>query len=205
MDVINFVGIVLGFVGSVLLSAGLLMSREAAIDKETPFWGENPFKIKDVLASRNLALWGFSLLIAGFATTAIVGFARIASIQTIFGVAAASLGLTFLGWLLMLLTLQAKTTSHLLHKSSHFRKALVERLKLQIKSLEDILSSPNPGNYDFRSVKFDNLELLMGLIPNIDRETQKKLQSCIEKIKRSGKFEDMKEAMNECLNEFEAT
>lgn len=81
------------------MSAGLLKSREAAIDEETPFWGKNPFKIRDVLASRNIALWGFSLLIAGFATTTMVELANIFQIETVFGVVMGSLALIFFGWL----------------------------------------------------------------------------------------------------------
>ncbi len=201
MDIINFIGLILGFIGSVLLSAGLLKSKEAAIDEETPFWGRNPFKIQDVLASRNLSLWGFSLFVAGFATTAMVELANIVNIKSVFSVAAASLALTFFGWLVIALTMQKKSSEHVRHKNAHFRKALKERLILQIKSLKDILSSPNPKNYDFNSVKYGNLELLIGFVPNIDGETNTKLEICIDKVKSSKEFEDIKMAMEDCLTE----
>ncbi len=201
MDIINFIGLILGFIGSILLSVGLLKSREAAIDEETPFWGKNPFKMQDILASRNLAMWGFSLFVAGIATTTMVELAKIANIQTVFGVAMGSLALTFFGWLVILLVMQQKSSAHIRHKNAHFRKALKERLILQIKGLKDILSSPNPKSYDFNSVKYGNLEILIGFIRSIDSETQTKLESCLEKIKSSKEFEDIKLALENCLAE----
>ncbi|HSX42721.1 MAG TPA: hypothetical protein VLF59_01410 [Candidatus Saccharimonadales bacterium] len=201
MDIINFVGLVLGFIGSVLLSAGLLKSKEAAIDEETPFWGENPFKMRGVLTSRSLALWGFALFVAGFATTAMVGLAGIIHLKSMFGVIAGSLALTFFGWLLVALIMQQKALAHKSHKNAHFKKAVVERLNMQIKSLKDILASPNPKNYDFSSVKYGNLELLVKHIPDIDREARKKLEVCLEKIKGATEFADIKEAMENCLAE----
>lgn len=205
MELINFIGLVLGFIGSVLLSAGLLKSREAAIDEETPFWGKNPFKIRDVVASRNLALWGFSLFVAGFATTAMVELANIAQIKTVFGVAMGSVALTSLGWLAIFLLMQQKSSAHRRHKHAHFRKALKERLSMQIKSLEDILSSPNPKNYDFNSVKYGNLELLIGLMPDIDEGARANLEACLDKIKSSKEFEDIKVPIESCLAELMAS
>lgn len=203
MGIINLIGLALGFVGSVLLSAGLLKSKEAAVDEETPFWGENPFKVRDVLVSRNLALWGFLLFVAGFATTAMVEFASMANIKTVFGVAAGSLALTFLGWLVILLLMQRKSSSHIEYKNAHFRKALLSRLELQIKNLNKIMASPNPGNYDFNSVKYGNLEILIGLKPDVDKVTSEKLQTCLHNINNSTEFQGIKAAMENCSAEIE--
>ena len=201
MDIINFVGLVLGFIGSVLLSAGLLKSKEAAIDEETPFWGENPFKVRDVLTSRSLALWGFALFVAGFATTAMVGLAGIIHLKSVFGVITGSLALTFFGWLVIVLIMQQKALAHKSHKNAHFKKALVGRLNMEIKSLKDILASPNPKNYDFNSVKYGDLVLLVRHVPDIDREARKKIETCLERIKSATEFAEIKEAMESCLAE----
>jgi len=199
VNIINFVGLILGFVGSVLLSVGLLKSKEAAVDEETPFWSKNPFKIRDVLTSRNFALWGLSLFVAGSATTTMVEFASIANIQTVFGVAMGSLALTFFGWLVIALIMQRKSSAHISHKNTHFRKVLKEQLVLQIKQLKDILSSPNPKSHDFNFIKYMDLEILIDFIPKIDSETQTKLEICLEEIKRSKELGDIRLAMEDCL------
>lgn len=92
--------------------------------------------------------------------------------------------------------MQNKSSAHTRHKNAHFKKALEERLKLQIKSLNDILSSAN-----FDSTKYGNLELLISCVPNVDEETKVKLESCLEKIKSSKEFEDIKLGMEDCLGE----
>lgn len=71
MHLLNLVGLVMGYLGSIMLSVGILRSKQEVIDEEKPFWGPNPFKMRSTLNSRLLGFAGLAALVAGFAITTV--------------------------------------------------------------------------------------------------------------------------------------
>lgn len=136
MDELNLIGLLAGFVGTVLLSAGLVKSEEQALDESKPYWGSNPFLEKAALASRKLALAGLSSIVASFAISASIGANRLLHLTYPLPLAAIlSLALTLMGWLALILFLQISAGRHIRHRQAHYRVVLHEAILGQIRQI----------------------------------------------------------------------
>lgn len=56
----------MGFIGSIIFSAGLIKSKQQILDENTSYWNKNPFTLKAELRSQPYYIVGIGLLIAGF-------------------------------------------------------------------------------------------------------------------------------------------
>jgi NADH:ubiquinone oxidoreductase subunit 3 (subunit A) len=65
----DIIGVTLGFVGSVIFSAGLIKSKEQIRDENQSYWGGNPFTTSAALSSQPYYIVAFILIITGFAVT----------------------------------------------------------------------------------------------------------------------------------------
>ncbi len=69
MNWFDIVGTCLGFIGSVVFSAGLLKPQEQIRDENESYWDGNPFTLRGELNTQPYYLIAMLLLIAGFAVT----------------------------------------------------------------------------------------------------------------------------------------
>ena len=69
MDWFELIGLFLGFVGSVLFSAGLIKTPEQIRDENQTYFDKNFFTYESEMASRRMLVVAFLLIIAGFAVS----------------------------------------------------------------------------------------------------------------------------------------
>lgn len=67
MSTLNLASLILTFLGTVLLSIGLLRSRQQIEDESSTYYGFNPFVKANMSDEQRVILPGFLLLITGFA------------------------------------------------------------------------------------------------------------------------------------------
>ncbi len=65
----DIVAATMGFIGSIIFSAGLIKSKQQILDENTSYWNENPFTLKAELRSQPYYVIGIGFIIAGFATS----------------------------------------------------------------------------------------------------------------------------------------
>lgn len=63
----NIIGTTLGFLGSIIFSAGLIKSKEQIHDENRSYYGSNPYTEKAELTSQPYYIAAFVMLISGFA------------------------------------------------------------------------------------------------------------------------------------------
>lgn len=202
IETASFIGLMLGFLGSIFLSIGLLKSKEAIRDEETTYWGYNPFKINSMISDRVAALIGFALIIAGFSTSASAALVQVIPMNISYNLIVTSLALTFIGWLVILLVLQRRSATHTKAKMAHERMAVSERFKLQVKDINNIIDSQSRDSYDLNTVRFQNLEVLIHHLPDLSVEDRGILNKTLEEIKASKDFEQLKTALEKGSHSF---
>ena len=66
MSGLTFAGIILGFIGSIILAFALVKSKDTIEEMIKTYPGHNPTLRKDLLKGRKVGLWGIGFLINGF-------------------------------------------------------------------------------------------------------------------------------------------
>ncbi|MGB4956993.1 MAG: hypothetical protein WBO49_00925 [Candidatus Saccharimonas sp.] len=63
----DIIAATMGFVGSIIFSAGLIKSKQQILDENTSYFDENPFTLKAELRSQPYYVVGIGFIITGFA------------------------------------------------------------------------------------------------------------------------------------------
>lgn len=135
VEVLKLFGLGLGFVGSVLLSIGLVKSRQQIDDETGSYWGQNPFLRENILGERKLVIIGFIALLAGFAfqLSTTITFYPVGA--EVFGAIAIGVALTLVGVLSLLLFVQSRESHHRRRHEAHYRRVLRRQTESMIKRL----------------------------------------------------------------------
>lgn len=185
MYILNFVGLVLGYAGSIMLSVGILKSRQEVIDEEKPFWGPNPFRIRSTLSSRTLGFAGMVSLVAGFAVTTVANaFLYLLKINDPLLALLVIVALLIFAYAIIFGALYAKKQAHITAKHRYYYHELVDT----IRQLYDEEDDPVPGvpKRQFDEVKkhyLDTLSRYSGDVGLEDRQTLGRLLTNITDAK----------------------
>lgn len=187
MHILNLIGLIMGYLGSISLSLGIIKSKQEVIDEETPFWGPNPFKMRSTLRSRLLGFTGVALLVAGFATTTVA-----TALETVFNIDDVPLAISLIALLIvtayaiLLFALKAKHRAHVAAKSRYYFNEIIKEAR-NLKSeyeknpviatedhtLEDLKKQyVGQLSKDLNYLKPDDKKIIEKLISNIDKAQQ---------------------------------
>jgi len=196
IQVLSLVGLLASFVGSVLLSVGLIKTEQEVRDEEQPYWGVNPFRLKGALSSRKSSVAGFALVISGFATELVTGLFSVFDYQSLLGAVGFSIALSFGGWLLTIWFVGSRLSKHVKSKQDHHQDSLTQVVKSLIKNYDAKLV-PNEPSYNFQQVKFDHIHQLVDYLPRIGHDVYKVLSEAIGEMRGAEGMKAMRDSLAE--------
>lgn len=201
MHILNLIGLVMGYLGSISLSLGIIKSKQEVIDEETPFWGPNPFKMRSTLRSRLLGFTGVALLVAGFATTTVA-----TALDTVFNIEDVPLAISLIALLIvtayaiLLFALKAKHRAHIDAKSRYYFQELIKEVReLKNKYEKQPVISTQGGNLD--NLKKQQMQQFSKSLSNLKPDDKKALEKLISNIDKAGEYAELTSALNNFLAE----
>ena len=139
----DIVGIVFGFIGSVIFSAGLLKPKEQILDENKTYWNANPYTTKAELSSQKYYVIAFILIIIGFATTLGGALGRALFSSDVAVSIVIAIGITFGGCLCVSLLYISRIFSHQTNKLKHRKTVFISSLKSNKKSMKSHIGKSN--------------------------------------------------------------
>lgn len=188
MYALNLIGLILGYLGSISLSVGIIKSKQEVVDEERPFLGPNPFKMRSTLRSRLLGFAGVAMLVAGFATSTVA-----TAFNTVFHInhLPLALGVIFIlvgsAYLVIALALDTKKRAHLNAKSRYY----MEEFTNEVRKLKDDLKNhplESMTERTFSKLKKQTLQQFSHYGADLTSEARKqtgKLMSALDKAKNT--------------------
>lgn len=201
MHILNLVGLVLGYLGSILLSAGLIKSKEEVIDEEKPFWGPNPFRIRSTLRSRQLGFMGVALLVAGFATSTVAAaFENVLDVDNVGLALAVIVVLIAFAYGVVLLALRAKKRAHVNARSRYYFNELIREVRnLRHQYQKEPFAATKDRSFD--ELKKHCTQTLAKYAPSLDQEGKKHVGKLIGSIDKAERLDDIISALSDFLAE----
>lgn len=182
MYILNFIGLVLGYLGSIMLSVGILKSRQEVIDEEKPFWGPNPFRIRSTLGSRILGFSGMIALVAGFATTTVANaFIYLIRIRDVWLAILVIMALLLFAYAIIFGALYAKKRAHINAKNKYYYHELLDTIRALYEepSEEDV---PGKAKRDLEDIRKHYLDTLSRYSSDIGYENRQQLGRLLTNI-----------------------
>lgn len=204
MHILNLIGLIMGYLGSISLSLGIIKSKQEVIDEETPFWGPNPFKMRSTLRSRLLGFSGVALLVAGFATTSVT-----TALDTVFDIDDLPLAvstialLTATAYAILWFALKAKHRAHIDAKSRYyFNEIIKEARKLKDEyEKKSVIITEDDSLADLKKQYVGGLSKDLNYLKPDDKKIIEKLISSIDKAQQ---LPDMVAALSDFLAEYDS-
>jgi hypothetical protein len=201
MYVLNLIGLVLGYLGSILLSAGLIKSKEEVIDEEKPFWGPNPFRIRSTLRSRQLGFMGVALLVAGFAiSTVAAAFENVLHIDSVGFALAVIVALIAFAYGVVLLALRAKKRAHISARNRYYFNELIHEVR-ELRNQYQKEPFAATADHSFDELKKQHTQMFTKYTPDLDQEGKKQIGKLIGNIDKAETFDDLLNTFDEFLAE----
>lgn len=66
MKILNLIGLILNFLGSIIFGLGMIRSKDRIEKESGSYYNGNPYAKKFFYADRKIGLWGIILLAIGF-------------------------------------------------------------------------------------------------------------------------------------------
>lgn len=199
MHILNLIGLIMGYLGSISLSLGIIKSKQEVIDEETPFWGPNPFKMRSTLRSRLLGFSGVALLVAGFATTSVT-----TALDTVFNIDDLPLAvstitlLTATAYAILWFALKAKHRAHIDAKSRYYFQELIKEVReLKNKYEKQPIISTQDGTLD--DLKKQQMQQFSKSLSNLKPDDKKALEKLISNIDKAGEYAEFTAALDDFL------
>ena len=124
MELLKIISVAFGFIGSVLLSAGLIKSHKQIDDETATYWGGNPFTKENLLSEQRLIFTGFIFIIAGFSFQLSTEITFYPKSSILFNSILTGLLLTVTGVLALFIFIQARANNHEKRRRSHYTGVL---------------------------------------------------------------------------------
>lgn len=189
MELLELVGLVLGYLGSIMLGTGILRSKQEVIDEERPFHGPNPFKMRSILNSRLLGFAGMSSLITGFAiTTVVYAFTNILESDDVWLALVITALLLAIAYSIIVTSLKAKLRAHINAKNRYYFNKLIDEARI----LNDEPIQKDSESYDFTSVKNRYLSHLSHFNDDLSFEDKQSLGRLIDALQSAEDIAEVK-------------
>lgn len=201
MNILNLIGLVMGYLGSIMLSMGLFKSKQELIDEEKPFWGPNPFKMRSTMRSHWLGVAGVAFLVAGFATTTVaIAFSTVLRIDNVNLAMSVIALLIVTAYSIILLALKAKKRAHLDAKSRYYFNELIKEVReLKNKYEKEPVITTQDGTLD--DLKKQHSQQFSKNLNDLKPDDKKAIEKLISSIDKAEQFADITTALEEFLIE----
>ena len=172
----------LGFIGSIIFSAGLIKSRQQILDENETYFNGNPFTTKAELRSQPYYIVGIGFIIAGFASSISGEIGKIFEHNQLVISLLVMATISLLGFFGMAVFFIVQSRSHLKNKIAHRKKIFYSTLRAYSGEMYG-LDGNDPENKLFlvkKPVFQKDLLDKAELIPEPDNETEKQIISDID-------------------------
>jgi|GEM_PF-2165405 len=186
----DVVGNSLAFIGSVILSADLLKSREQVQDENATYFDANPYTTKSGLESIPAYLLAFFLIVTGFAVT-LGGNIGEATSLGLFDSILISFMTAFGGYLVIVLIYRLNSRRHRIAKAKLKVRVFYESVKSLVRKYEKyVLGRPNEKALfaAYKPGDIKSLEDRLGDMTTQPKHHMKGLVASLEKKKTASTF-----------------
>lgn len=180
----------MGFIGTIIFSAGLIKSKQQILDENASYWYANPFTLKAELRSQPYYVIGIGFIITGFATS-IAGnvtellehYQLLISLLIVFSI-------SMLGFFGMSVFYIVQSKNHQRNYVDHRKKVFYNSLRTYSSAMHGIDGKENEKELFESDKKVYQADLLKKaeLIPEPDNETEMKIVSDIDATSAAYQF-----------------
>lgn len=125
----DIVAATMGFMGSIIFSAGLIKGKQQILDENTSYFDKNPFTLKAELKSQPFYIIGIAFLIAGFATSIAGSISEIVNDYRLLISILVAISITMLGYFAMAIFYITKNKVHHNNYVAHRKKIFYSSLR----------------------------------------------------------------------------
>lgn len=186
----NIIAASMGFIGTIIFSAGLIKSKQQILDENASYWYANPFTLKAELRSQPYYVIGIGFIITGFATS-IAGnvtellehYQLLISLLIVFSI-------SMLGFFGMSVFYIVQSKNHQRNYVDHRKKVFYNSLRTYSSAMHGIDGKENEKELFESDKKVYQADLLKKaeLIPEPDNETEMKIVSDIDATSAAYQF-----------------
>lgn len=190
MNLLNLIGDFSAFIGTILLSAGLLRSEEQIKDEETTYYDGNPFKIKSSIKSQPYYRAGFRFLIIGFSINSATSISKIMGFYNdLIKEILLSVSILIFGFLLIQWFERLGENKHRVYKQELINENFFARLKQIYLEVQDNILGGDKTETDFEIYKNNVISDLDNRKNFLQDNYFSDVSLLIENLKKSKSFE----------------